>query len=68
MNIFVFYSDGYYENGDVGFAEFATKNEAAAFIQRRMAAAEKPSLENYRVIEGREIKPLAVEFATRIDL
>jgi hypothetical protein len=66
--IFDYYHDGYAGNGDVGLAEFEDKAKAAAFIQERMARAEKPNLSDYTVIEGRKITPLAREVATRIDL
>ena len=68
MSIFVYYSDDYKENGGVGFVELESKCLAASFIRQRMAAAEKPNINAYRVIEGRELKVKITQIAARIDV
>lgn len=66
--IFVFFCDGYADNGYIGMVECETRAEAARFIEGRMKLAEKPSINRYRVIDGRGLQPSAVEVATRIDI
>ena len=66
MTVFVFYDDGQWDDGDVGWEDCGTREEAAKFIQERMAKAKKPDLSDYLVIEGKPLKITAVQVATRI--
>jgi hypothetical protein len=59
--VFVYYSDGYYDNGDVGLEEFSNRAEAEKFIVLRMAADARRTLGQYTVIEGCRLKPRATE-------
>ena len=60
MNFFVFYNDDYADNGGVGFAEFATAEQAEAFIAKRMKLNDDPPnniemKEQYTVVRGRKM-------------
>lgn len=54
--VFVYYDDGYYENGDVGFESFESRPEAENFVLGRMKLDEKASVDKYIVIEGIQLK------------
>lgn len=65
---FVFYNDGYCEDGDKDLAEFDTEEQAAKFITQRMSEDTTRTLENYRVIKGHELSKNPVEVITKIIL
>ena len=65
--IFVYYDDGYYEEDGVGFQEFNSQKEAADFIAGRMAKAAKPNINQYTVIEGKKLRILQIEYATKLE-
>ena len=69
MAWFVYYSDDYYDCGGVGMREFATGDEAAAFIERRMkedAREDGGSVGNYTVIEGERRRVVVKEAVSRV--
>ena len=70
MSVFIYYSDGYREDGDVGFHECSDMEEAEKFINDRLATrtVKNPS-EAYIVIEGRrkQLKEVSVIREIRID-
>jgi hypothetical protein len=68
MKVWVFFEDGYWDVGDVGWQSFESRDAAAQFIAERLAKAEKPDAAKYLVVEGRELSIRLVEYATRIDL
>jgi hypothetical protein len=68
MSIFVFYDDGYAEDGDKDLVEFSTKTEAAKFIEERLSCSTRPDLSNYRVIAGTELVKNVVSVITAIEI
>lgn len=72
--IYVYYHDGYYDNGDVGLESFNTRDEAEEFVSVRARTHPrsdgKPRVlsESYTVIEGRELKMEAVEVVSQVRL
>lgn len=66
MKHFVYYSDGLYDDGDIGFEEFDTRMGAIGFIEKRINEKQE-SINSYRLIEGRELTLREVKFATRIE-
>ena len=65
---FVYYDDGYYDNGDVGLKSFETVKEATNFIDERLNDASEPDLTNdYTLICGREIK-LESQVVTKVGI
>ena len=52
---YVYYNDGYYENGDVGMKEFSSLDDVCSFINDRMSSDYKRTLDNYQIIKGEEI-------------
>lgn len=66
--VFVYYSDGYHGNGDVGLAEFFHHEEAEEFIVKRMAVDPDRTLEQYTVIEGVRLKPTVAEIVKTVRL
>jgi hypothetical protein len=67
---FVFYQDGYHENGDVGLERCDSMEAAEKFIADRIAAGarmgETRTILQYTVIEGRELKIQVLEFASKV--
>lgn len=68
MSIFIYYHDGFAENGDVGFEVKNDIEEATRFINDRMAMSEKPNIENYTVVEGRALVLEPVEVVREITI
>ena len=66
--VFVYYNDGYYGNGDVGMDEFFHREEAEAFIVKRMAADPDRTLAQYTVIEGVRLNPTVAEVVKTVRL
>ena len=66
--LFVYYSDGYHSNGDVGLEEFFHREEAEEFIAKRMASDDDRNLEQYIVIEGVRLKLRTAEVVKVIRL
>ena len=61
---FVYYENGFFEDGGVGFERFATKEEALDFINDRTVGVLDPT--NYTLIQGRAISLRAQEVVTKI--
>jgi len=62
---FVFYNDGYADDGCLGWDGFESQHEAVAFIEQRMREYDAdPSC--YDLIEGRKLTLEAVEKVTRV--
>lgn len=68
LKIFVYYADGYFENGDVGFESFSSSEAAEAFISERMSKDPKRTLDMYTVIEGTERKLETIKVVTKVQL
>ena len=66
--VFVYYNDGYYENGDVGFKTFESRSEAENFVLGRMKLDEKASVDKYIVIEGIQLKLEVTEVVKGISI
>jgi hypothetical protein len=64
--IYVYYSDGYCDNGDVGLEQFPDLQSAAEFIEKRLGADCGRSCRNYTVIDGHEMKLTAVEVVKKV--
>jgi len=56
MDFWVFYNDGYYDDGDVGLAGPMTGAEATKFIEERMIVKKSNTPEEYTVIMGSKLK------------
>jgi len=67
MKWFVYYCDGYFDDGDVGFEEFDDELDAIKFIEERIAM-NKSSTENYKVVQGflKNIEPVEVVSKVKI--
>ena len=65
---FVFFDDGYPEDGFVGMASFEHKEKAIEFIEQRIKANAyaDTNLSMYTLIYGKEIQMEAVEKVTKI--
>lgn len=68
MIYFVYYNDGYYENGDVGLKICNTRDEAEIFISERISQDSKRTIDMYVVIEGNQLDIRAVEVVTKVQL
>lgn len=68
MNYYVFYQDGYCDNGDVGLDFFDTEKEAVEFVEKRIRRHEEPSIKNYIVIKGEEMTIEIIEKVKSIRL
>ena len=66
MKFYVYYEDGYYDCGGVGFAIFDSKHEAMDFINERHLASKHQNTAHYRLFAGREIKLKGIEVVTRL--
>ena len=70
---FVYYQDGYFDDGDIDIESFDSEQDALDFILERIKRSGKELtdnlLDNYRLIEGQEIqlvpKKVVVELATK---
>jgi hypothetical protein len=67
VKYFVYYNDGCYENGDVGFNEFDNIDTALNFISERISADSSREISDYALIEGKERKLKAVQLITKIE-
>lgn len=63
---FVLFSDGHYENGDIGWAQFPNEKDAMRFIEIRMKQQLGRKLNNYTYIVGNIVKLVAVEQITQV--
>lgn len=52
MNYYVYYNDGYADDGDVGIRVFPTEAEALEFISGRCDAKTEFDPDNYKLIKG----------------
>lgn len=67
MNYFVYYDDGWADDGDQGFGVFDSEEDALNFISLR--AAQKPKIiltDCYILIQGHEIPLAKAEVVTRV--
>jgi len=65
MKYFVLYEDDYCENGGHGWKNFPTKEEALRYIEMRIARSGR-DLDDYTLIEGKELTLRLVEVITKI--
>ena len=65
---FVFYNDGHYENGGVGFEAFDDSDSVSEFILSRMAQDNERSIDNYTVVYGKQIDIEITEVVSKIKL
>lgn len=64
---FVYYRDGYDNNGDVGLAEFVYEEDALTFINDRLNKKdEERTLEMYTLIEGKKLEVVPQEVITKL--
>lgn len=56
MDVWVFYNDGHYGDGDVGLAGPMTGAEATKFIEERMIVRKSNEIGAYTVIMGSELE------------
>jgi hypothetical protein len=71
VGIFVYYNDGYYNDGDVGLNRFDSNEEAEDFILKRLKTVDssrKRSLDDYIVIEGEYCDAIEAEKVTCIKI
>lgn len=69
MSWFVLYSDGYCDNGDVGWKQFNTPGGAVGYIEKRMEQKDKAvSLANYTVIHGEKLELEPVEVVRKVKI
>ena len=67
MNFFLFYDYGHWENGEVGFESFDTKQEALQFINDRLKATnESVPLSAWKLIKGQQLDLEVVERITEV--
>jgi len=66
MSYFVFFDDGYCDNGDVGLKEFSGLDDATNFISDRLRQMPGRSVDSYALIEGRKVALKAVEVITKV--
>lgn len=62
---FVYYSDGYADDGCLGFEGFESQAEAVEFIERRIVE-HGATLDCYELIQGRKLTLEAVETVSRV--
>lgn len=69
MKYYVYYSDGYSGDGDVGLAEFETKEQALGYIGGRAEShgITDPS-EYYTLIEGSSLALKTVKVVTKVEV
>ena len=65
---YVYYDDGYYDDGDVGLEIKETEKQVADFILGRMAFRPKATCKNYTVIQGLRRNIEVVEVVKEIRL
>ena len=63
---YVFFNDGYPEDGFVGMDSFEHKEKAIEFIEQRIKQNAYADLSMYTLIYGKEIQMKAVEKVTKI--
>ena len=64
---YIYFDDGYYENGDVGFKDgLETEDEVTEFIENRLSEDSNRSIDCYTVIQGNEIKIKSVKQTVRV--
>lgn len=68
MTYFVYYSDGYADDGDVGLTICDTQLEVESFITERIKQDPKRTLEMYMVIKGERIELKTVSVITQVKL
>lgn len=66
MKWYVYYSDGYYDNGDVGLETFDEPKEVKEFIEKRLKKSEQPNPDNYKVVWGTEYNVITEEIAIKV--
>jgi hypothetical protein len=63
---YVFYNDGYADDGGVGFEEFASDEAAISFVEQRLAGAAEPDIKDYTIVVGRIMEIRAIEVVTKV--
>jgi len=66
LRYFVYYDDGYYDDGCVGLQYFDTREKALLFIEGRMNVNQQRHLNNYLLIEGKVLVLRPVEVVTKL--
>ena len=66
--VFVYFNDGYPENGDIGLHVCETREQAETFITERMVADTDRNLSMYVIIEGIQLQPFTINVVTKIVL
>lgn len=66
MKYFVFYEDGWAEDGDVGINVFDSEDEAVLYIEKRMGCDISRRIDQYKLIRGEIIDLEPVEIVTKI--
>lgn len=70
MTIYVYYEDDYADNGGIGLSEFnqteGAMEHALLFIEERMKSHPKATIENYRMILGKELPLEAAQVVTKV--
>lgn len=64
---FVYYVDGYPEDGDFGMASFPKESEALQFIEGRLKHGENRRLDQYTLVKGYLMQLKPVEVITKIE-
>lgn len=67
MKYFVYYTDGYFDNGGVGLEEFENKSQVANFIEKRILQ-NKSNLSDYIIIEGKSLRSQIVEVVSKVEI
>ena len=69
MKYFVYYEDGYCDDGDVGLETCETAKDAQHFIEQRISQdPTKRKIECYTVIEGKERELITIESTIKVGI
>lgn len=72
MAYFIYYNDGYFDAGDVGFKAVKTKQKASEFIEHRISQVVKEgrdsNINSYTVIKGKECRIMPKVYASKIEI
>lgn len=63
---YVYFSDGAWELGGVGFQSFDEKSLALNFIENRLKTSYKPNIGNYILIEGEQLQIESAEVVVKV--
>jgi hypothetical protein len=68
MSFWVYYNDLGGNGPESGIEQFASVDEAARFIDRRIAECRRPEMRNYIVIRGEQLTVEVVEVISKVQI